>query len=91
MCGAVLGVMLPLVVADLTRGTGHFSAALGVVGTMTGLGASISSTLGGYLTDVYGGPAAFFSLAALATLGFVAVWTLMPETRPSDGAQHSTA
>jgi len=90
VCGAVLGVLLPLVVADLTRGTGHFSAALGVVGTMSGVGASISSTLGGYLTDVYGSPAAFLSLAGLASLGFLAVLLLMPETRPG-ARQRSTA
>jgi MFS family permease len=91
VCGAVLGVLLPLVVADLTRGTGHFSAALGVVGTLGGIGASISSTLGGYLTDVYGGQAAFLALAGLAAIGFLAVWTLMPETRPAGAAQYDTA
>jgi predicted MFS family arabinose efflux permease len=91
ICGAVLGVLLPLVVADLTRGTGHFSAALGVVGTLAGLGASVSSTLGGYLTDVYGHQAAFISLASLAAIGFLAVWAFMPETRPDGGAQYDTA
>jgi MFS family permease len=90
ICGAVLGVLLPLVVADLTRGTGHFSAALGVVGTMGGVGAAVSSTLGGYLADVYGAPMAFLCLAGLAALGFVAVWAFMPETRPKE-EQRATA
>ncbi len=84
ICGAVIGVMLPLIVADLTRGTGHFNTALGVVGTLGGLGAAISSTLGGYLTDHYGAPSAFLGLAAIAGLGFAMVWLLMPETRPKD-------
>lgn len=91
ICGAVLGVLLPLVVADLTRGTGHFSAALGVVGTLAGVGASISSTLGGYLADVYGAEAAFLCLAGLAAIAFLAVWAFMPETRPSNNEQHNTA
>ncbi|HEX9463003.1 MAG TPA: MFS transporter [Alphaproteobacteria bacterium] len=82
--GAVLGVLVPLIVADTTRGTGHFNAALGVVGTMVGVGASFSSTLGGYVSDVFGGPAAFLSLAAVAGLGFLAVLSFMPETRPPD-------
>lgn len=82
--GAVLGVLTVLVVADTTRGTGHFNAALGIVGTMMGVGASFSSTLGGYVTDVFGGPAAFLSLAAVAALGLLAVLLFMPETRPPD-------
>ena len=47
---ASLGVMVPLMVADLTRGTGRFNFAQGVVGTAMGIGASISPTLGGVLT-----------------------------------------
>lgn len=81
--GAVLGVLLPLIVADTTRGTGHFSAALGLIGTMLGLGAAASSTVAGYITDIYGSPAAFLTLAAFAAGGFVAVLTLLPETRPA--------
>ena len=45
---AVLGVMVPLVVADCTRGTGRFNMALGAVGTAIGLGAAASTTLSGY-------------------------------------------
>ena len=36
---------VPLIIADLTRGTGRFNSAQGVVGTMTGLGAAFSATL----------------------------------------------
>ena len=39
---AVLAVMVPLVVADLTRGTGHFNLGQGILGTATGIGASLS-------------------------------------------------
>jgi MFS family permease len=81
--GATLGVLLPLIVADTTRGTGHFNAALGLVGTMMGVGASFSSTIGGYVTDVFGAPAAFLTLAAVAGLGFLAVLLFLPETRSS--------
>src|SRR5262249_13083160 len=37
---AVLGVMFPLVVADVTRGSGRFNLALGLVGSAMGIGAS---------------------------------------------------
>ena len=79
---AVFAVMVPLVVADLTRGTGRFNLGQGILGTATGIGASLSATLGGYATDHYGSPVAFTSLAAIGAVGFALVWLMMPETRP---------
>jgi MFS family permease len=78
---AVFSVLVPLVVADLTRGTGHFNLGQGIVGTFIGVGASVSATLAGYISDHFGSPAAFNGLAAIAFAGFAAVWLLMPETR----------
>jgi predicted MFS family arabinose efflux permease len=80
---SVFAVMVPLVVADLTRGTGHFNLGQGILGTATGIGASLSATLAGYLTDRLGSAAAFGTLAAIALAGFTLVWFLMPETRPA--------
>jgi predicted MFS family arabinose efflux permease len=79
---ASIGVMVPLIVADLTRGTGRFNFSQGVVGTFVGIGGSMSPTLAGYLTDHFGGHIAFLGLAAIAAAGFCAVWALMPQTRP---------
>jgi MFS family permease len=79
---AVLGVLVPLVIADTTRGTGHFNLAQGVVGCAVGIGASFSTTLAGYLSDDFGSSTAFLGLASVATLGLVLVCLLMPETRP---------
>jgi MFS family permease len=81
---AVLAVMVPLVVADLTRGTGRFNLGQGIVGTFVGIGASTSSTLAGYLSDRFGSPWAFGGLAIIALAGLVAVTLLMPETRPAE-------
>jgi hypothetical protein len=78
---AVFGVMVPLVIADIAFGSGHFSFAQGVVGTATGIGASLSTLLAGYIADRFGSPAAFLALAAVAALGLLVVWLLMPETR----------
>jgi MFS family permease len=82
MTAAILAVMVPLVVADLTRGTGHFNLGQGILGTATGIGASLSATLAGFLSDRFGSPAAFASLAAVAFVGLMLAWRLMPETRP---------
>ena len=78
---AVLGVTLPLVVADITRGTGRFNLALGIVGTAVGIGAALSTTFAGYAMDHFGSAVAFVSLAAVALCGLAVVWR-MPETRP---------
>jgi predicted MFS family arabinose efflux permease len=84
---AVFGVLVPLVVADVTRGSGHFNLALGIAGTAVGLGASFSTTLGGYLSDRFGSEVAFLGLGAIAALGLASIWALMPETRPADEAR----
>ena len=79
---SVFAVMVPLVVADLTRGTGRFNLGQGILGTAAGIGASLSAALAGYVTDRFGFGAAFGSLAIIALAGFTLVWFLMPETRP---------
>lgn len=81
---AVFAVLVPLVVADLTRGTGHFNLGQGIVGTFIGIGASISSTLAGYLSDRFGSPWAFAGLAVIALAGLAMVYLLMPETKPAE-------
>ena len=48
---AVLSVMVPLIVADVAFGSGHFNLAQGIVGTATGIGASLSTVLAGYVSD----------------------------------------
>jgi MFS family permease len=57
---ALYGALFPLIVADLTRGTGHFNLAQGAVITAQGIGAGISTSLAG-LVVVHAGYAAPFS------------------------------
>jgi MFS family permease len=80
---AVFSVLVPLTIADITRGTGRLNLTQGVIGTMTGLGASLSPTFAGYVSDAFGSPTAFLGLAFIATLGLATVALLMPETGPS--------
>jgi MFS family permease len=82
VCAAVLGVTVPLVVADITRGTGRFNLGLGIVGSAVGIGAALSTTFAGYAIDHFGSSVAFFSLAFIAACGLALVWLLLPETRP---------
>lgn len=78
---AVLSVMVPLIVADVAFGSGHFNLAQGVVGTATGIGASLSTVLAGYVSDKFGSAMTFTGLACIAALGLAMIWLLMPETR----------
>ena len=78
---AVFAVMIPLIVADLAFGSGRYSLALGIVGTATGIGASLSTIVAGFVADRFGAPTAFVGLACVAALGLVLIWTVMPETR----------
>ena len=55
----VLGVLTALVTADITARTGRFNLALGIVGTASGIGASISTTLSGLEAERLGPSAVF--------------------------------
>ena len=78
---AVFSVMVPLIVADVAFGTGHFNLAQGIVGTATGIGASLSTVLAGYVSDKLGSSTAFLGLAGVAAIGLLMIWLIMPETR----------
>ena len=79
---AVFSVMVPLIVADVAFGSGHFNLAQGIVGTATGIGASLSTVLAGYVSDQFGSVVAFTGLATIAAAGLALIWVAMPETRP---------
>jgi MFS family permease len=77
---AVFGVMLPLLAADITRGTSHFNLCMGALGLAVSLGAALSTTMGGWIADAAGVPIAFVALALVGVVGTLFVWLTMPET-----------
>jgi MFS family permease len=81
----LVGALFPVVVADLTRGSGHFAAAQGAVGTIHAVGGILSGALAGYIVVWAGYNAAFLVLSAIAAVGAALFWLAMPETRPVDG------
>ena len=82
----IYGALFPLVVADLTRGTGRFNVSQGAVATAQGLGAALSASLAGVTIVSAGYTAAFLLLAGIATLGFALYLFAMPETLPRQRA-----
>ena len=81
LSAAVFGVMVPLLAADLTRGTSHFNLCMGLLGLGTYLGAAISTTMAGEIADTAGLHAAFLALALSGAVGTAMVWLAMPETK----------
>jgi MFS family permease len=79
----VFGVLTPLLVADITRHTGHYTTCLGIIGLAVGSGATLSTTAAGLVADHFGGEATFLSLAAVGLCATLLVGTMMPETRPA--------
>ncbi|MBB5049760.1 MFS family permease [Rhodopseudomonas rhenobacensis] len=84
----IFGALFPLVVADLTRGTGHFNISQGAIATAAGLGGALSSAAAGMIVVAAGYSAAFLFLAAVAVAGAALALFLiaMPETAPGGRA-----
>jgi len=79
---SVFAVLVPLIVVDVTYGSGHFNVAQGIVGTATGIGASTSMLFAGFVADRAGSSTAFLALGVIAAMAMSLVWIVMPETRP---------
>jgi MFS family permease len=82
----IFAMLLPLIVADMMRGTGRYNLAIGVVATAQGIGSSISIYIAGTIVDHAGYTPAFLTLAAVAGLAFLVLVVAMPETRPQEQA-----
>jgi predicted MFS family arabinose efflux permease len=82
----IFGALFPLVVADLTRGTGHFNVSQGAIATAAGLGGALSAAVAGFIVVAAGYSAAFLFLAAIAAVGLALFVAMMPETGPNAAA-----
>ena len=79
---AVFSVMVPLIVADVAFGSGHFNLAQGIVGTATGIGASLSTVLAGYISDTFGSSVSLHRACRRSRpSAWLMIWLFMPETR----------
>ncbi|MCV4274652.1 MFS transporter [Pseudomonas capsici] len=76
----IFGALFPVIVKDLTYGTGHFNISLGALSTVFGLGAALSNSLAGFVVQEAGYNAAFLTLAAVAAAALVLLWAAVPET-----------
>lgn len=77
----LFGALFPVVVKDLTQGSGRFNVSLGALSTAFGLGAALSPGVAGLVVQSAGYDAAFLTLAGIATAALLLLWLAMPETR----------
>ena len=73
--------MSVLIISDLTRGTGRFNFVQGAVATATGLGASLSNSVAGFIVQHAGYNAGFLALAGTAAVALSIFAVAMPETK----------
>ena len=67
----VSGVILPVVVALILRGSGHINAGLAFALTCGGLGGALSNGVGGYFAQYYGYFSAYLFLGSVALCGLI--------------------
>ena len=71
------------IIADLTNGTGRFNLAQGLAGTFSGVGASLSTSMTGIVTQRFGYTAGLLSVTVVGLMAVVTVLVFMPETKPA--------
>lgn len=79
---AIFGVVMTLVAADLTRGTGRFNLVLGALGVAIAVGASCGTFFAGLVAARFGATPAYLGLTFTGLAGLLLLWLAMPETRP---------
>jgi MFS family permease len=80
VAGGTLDALIPLVLADVMRGTGRYNAARGVLGTVQGVAGSLTNGLAGFLVIEAGYSATFLALSTVAAVAWLLLLTAMPET-----------
>ena len=76
----IFGVVAVLMMADLTRGTGRFNIAQGIVATAICLGAAASNFLTGVIVDHRGYNTGFLYLSGMAVLALAVFGSMVGET-----------
>jgi len=80
IAAGTLDALIPLVLADVMRGTGRYNLARGMLGTIQGIAGSLSNVVAGLLVVGVGYSATFLSLSTVATAGLLLLVFQMPET-----------
>ncbi|MGI4943554.1 MAG: MFS transporter [Janthinobacterium lividum] len=80
VAAGIFGVISVLIASDLTRGTGRFNFAQGLMALSVGVGATLSNATAGFVVQWFGFTVGFLYLTAIACAGLAFFALLMPET-----------
>lgn len=67
----ILSVLLPVLVAEIAKGTGRFNAMIGFLGAMISAGGFLSQIVAGQMTQVAGTDSAFLVLAGISAFAAI--------------------
>lgn len=77
----LFGALFPIVIADFTKGTGHYNVALGALSMMQGIGAAASTLISGFIVTWLGFKSAFIVLTAFAIAALFLFFFFVPESK----------
>jgi MFS family permease len=89
VANAIFGIVSILVIKDRTEGSGRFNLAAGALATAVGIGAALSTTVGGVIIQRVSYSASFLGLAGIALVAFGLLWFAVPETLCGEAAKKS--
>jgi MFS family permease len=81
VANSIFGIASAVLVADRTRGSGHFNLAMGAVNTAVGVGAAMSNIVAGLVAQRAGFQASFLVLSGIALIAFLCLMNFVPNTR----------
>ncbi|MBV9219846.1 MAG: MFS transporter, partial [Methylobacteriaceae bacterium] len=82
--GGMLDTLLPLILADIMRGTGRYNLARGILSTVQGIGGSVSNGIAGMLVARAGYGPAFVVLSGAGAGALVLAFRQFVESRPAE-------
>jgi len=80
IAGGIFSVIVTVIAADLTRGSGRFNFLQSLGALAVGLGTSLSNVAAGQVVQHFGSAPGFAALAAVGVLGLLLVLACLPET-----------
>jgi len=76
----IFGALFPIIISDLTWGTGRFNATLSAVATIQGIGVSLSNIISGFIVTKAGYNFGYMILSMVAIVGLIVYIFTIPET-----------
>ena len=84
IASGIFGVLVSVIVADITEKTGYYNTTRGFIITAQGIGAALSNVLAGYIVHRAGYNAGFASLSVIAIIGIIVCYFGLKETMIKD-------